>query len=81
VRQKIVSIERRPALLLPRPLLRALGLSEGSAVELRLDTERARIEIAPVVSPHASPEARRFAGRVEEFIERHRRALERLAKG
>ena len=78
MRQKIVSIDQRPALLLPCSLLRALGLAEGSGVELRLDAARSRLEIRPLAAPHASPAARRFAQRVEEFIDRHRRALQRL---
>lgn len=80
MRQKILSVGRRPAVFLPRQMVRDLGLREGSAVEVRLDPRSARIEIVPVAEPAASAEARRFMERVDAFIERHRRTLERLAR-
>lgn len=61
-------------------MLRDLGLSEGSVVEVRLDRKDGRIEIVPVAGALASAQARRFMERVDRFIERHRRTLERLAR-
>ncbi len=80
MKQKIVSIGRRPAVVLPRSLLRELGVSEGSAVDVRLDTSRGRIEITAVAEPLLKAEVRRFVTQVDRFIERHRRTLERLRR-
>jgi len=80
MRQKILAVGRRPAVLLPRLMLRQLGLREGAEVEVRMDSRGARIEIMPVAGPQASAETRRFMERADSFIERHRRTLERLAR-
>ena len=80
MKQKIVSIGRRPAVVLPRSLLRELGVDEGSAVDVRLDTGRGRIEITAVAEPLLKAEVRRFVTQVDRFIERHRRTLERLRR-
>lgn len=65
---------------LPKEAIEALGLEEGSQVELDVDAEEGKVVIHP--KRHAArgvdPE---FAQQVSEFIEEYRPALEKLAEG
>ena len=80
VKQRILSFGGRLAIPLSRPILRELGLAEGSIVEVRLDVKGRRIEMTPIAEPRARAEVRQFVHRVDDFIARHKRALERLAQ-
>lgn len=63
---------------LPKEILEALGLEEGSEVTVTEDRRRARIVITPrsVKLPGVDEE---FVAQVSDFIERYRPALEALA--
>lgn len=63
---------------LPPESLEALGLQEGSEVEIQEDRARRRIVITPRETdlPGIDEE---FARQVSDFIERYRSALEALA--
>jgi len=67
------------AVELPEADLAKLGLTEGSAVEVRYDEQAGRLVVSPAnaVAPGISAE---FADQVASFIEEYRPALEALAK-
>jgi hypothetical protein len=79
-KQRIHFTGRRASILLSPHLLRQIGVGEGGVVEVRLSDDASHLEVVPVSGPILSAEAKRFAARVDAFIERHRRTLERLAR-
>lgn len=64
---------------LPKDVLEAVGLDEGSEVVISGDRKRRRIVITPkaVDLPGVDEE---FANQVSDFIDKYRPALEALAK-
>jgi len=65
---------------LPREAIEALGVEEGSQVELDIDAEQGRVVIQPRRYPARGVD-QEFARQVSEFIEEYRPALEKLAEG
>jgi putative addiction module antidote len=63
---------------LPREMLEAVGLEEGSEVVISADRKRRRIVVTPKAIDLSGIDEE-FAGQVAEFIERYRPALEALA--
>lgn len=64
---------------LPRESLDLLGLSEGSELEVQIDSDGGRIILSPV-QPDLGGINATFARQLDEFIEQYRPALEVLAK-
>lgn len=65
---------------LPKDTLDALGLAEGSEVDVELDRQGGRIIIRPTMEPPLPGVDQEFARQVTDFIERYRPALEALAR-
>jgi antitoxin MazE len=65
---------------LPREAVEALGISEGSEVDLTVDRDQAQVVITAKGYAIAGVDER-FATQVNEFIEQYRSALEKLAEG
>jgi antitoxin MazE len=65
---------------LPRDAVEALGISEGSEVDLTVDRDQAQVVITAKGYTIAGVDER-FATQVNEFIEQYRSALEKLAEG
>ncbi len=66
-------------LSLPREALHSLGLSEGSDVQLSLDSNNNSIVITPYIQPVLPGLDADFARQVEDFIAQYRPALEALS--
>ncbi len=64
---------------LPRATLAALGLSEGSELEITLDVEAGQIVLSPLRPPADDIDAT-FARQLDDFITQYRPALEALAR-
>ncbi len=64
---------------LPRATLAALGLSEGSELEITLDVEAGQIVLSPL-RPTAGDIDATFARQLDDFIAQYRPALEALAR-
>ena len=64
---------------LPKEMLDALQIVEGSEVAVELDTARQQIVIAPLGSATEGVDAA-FACQVADFIDTYRTALESLAQ-
>lgn len=64
---------------LPKDLLEALGMREGTDVSVELDRQNGQIMIRPAQLPVAGDLSEEFARQVSEFIEQYRPALEALA--
>ena len=64
---------------LPKEMLDALQIVEGSEVAVELDTARQQIVIAPLGSATEGVDAA-FARQVADFIDTYRTALESLAQ-
>jgi putative addiction module antidote len=65
---------------LPKEILEALGVSDGSDVSVELDRPNEQILIRPSRMPIAAGLDEEFARQVSEFIEQYRPALDALAK-
>lgn len=66
---------------LPGDALEFLHIHEGAEVEVNLDRDNHQIVLKPVEIPLAAAGIdAKFAHQVDEFIERYRPALEKLAK-
>jgi putative addiction module antidote len=65
---------------IPRDILDELHLSEGEDVSVELDTQQRQIVISPVEKAIATGIEETFAQQVDDFIEKYRPALEKLAK-
>ncbi len=64
---------------LPREVLDALHIGEGSDVSLEVDEAQRRLIIMPSEPPSAEIDEE-YARQVSQFIERYRPALEALAR-
>jgi antitoxin component of MazEF toxin-antitoxin module len=64
---------------LPREIIAALGLSEGSELDVELDAAAGRIILTPRQSPAGDVDAT-FARQLDDFIAHYRPALEALAR-
>jgi putative addiction module antidote len=67
------------AVTLPPDAMSKMGLSEGSEVDIDLDTERGVLLVTPS-DRHLADIDPEFARHLAEFVERYRPALEALAK-
>jgi len=65
---------------LPKDLLEALGMRDGTDVSVELDRQNGQIMIRPAQLPVAGDLSEEFARQVSEFIEQYRPALEALSK-
>lgn len=65
---------------IPKDILDELQLSEGGDVSVELDMQQRQIVISPVEKAIARGIDETFARQVDDFIEKYRPALEKLAK-
>jgi antitoxin MazE len=83
MRRKICTIGNSRGVSLPVEALEKLKLAVGSEVEVSVDEEHGRIVIEPILSLETEfPEGidTNFVAQVNEFIERYRPALKKLAE-
>jgi putative addiction module antidote len=64
---------------LPKDMLEALGVRDGTDVSVELDRQNRQILIRPADRPVAGDLSEEFGRQVSEFIEQYRPALEALA--
>ena len=77
--RKIFRTGNSTVVSLPKEMLDALKLAEGSEVSVELDTEQGHIIIAPSPTAAEGVDAA-FAKQVADFIEQYRPALDALAR-
>ena len=79
--RKIFKTGNSLVLSLPKDMLEALHLSNGTGVNVELDQSQRKIVISPIEQPLASSGVdEAFARQLDDFIDRYRPALEELAK-
>lgn len=67
-------------LSLPREALQSLGLTDGSDVQLELDSLRNSIVITPYVQPIVPGVDADFSRQVDDFIAHYRPVLDELSR-
>ncbi len=80
MRRKLFKSGNSVVVSLPRALLQALSLKEGSEVSVSLDREGGAMIVTPSTKAFPGVDAE-FVRQVAEFVEQYRRALEALASG
>jgi putative addiction module antidote len=79
MRRKVLRAGNSLVVSLPREAIEVLGLSEGSEVDLKVDSKQAQVVISARSRPMPKVDEV-FARQVNEFIAHYRPALEELAK-
>ncbi|MDJ0753514.1 MAG: AbrB/MazE/SpoVT family DNA-binding domain-containing protein [Ardenticatenaceae bacterium] len=79
MKRKVFKVENSLVVSLPKDAIQALGLYEGSEIEVTIDSQGQRLIIEPI-QPEISAIDAPFAEQLEDFINRYRSALEALAK-
>ncbi len=78
--RKLFKTGNSTVLSLPKDVLEALQIQDGSQVDVLLDEPNQQIIIRPVEEPPIVGVDIEFARQVSEFIDLYRPALEELAK-
>ena len=78
--RKIFKTGNRVVVSLPKEMLEALKIQDGSKVDVLLDQPNRQIIIRPIEGLPIAGIDTDFARQISEFIEKYRPALEKLAK-
>ena len=77
--RKVFRTDNSMVISLPREMLEALALGEGSELDVALDAAAGRIVLSPLRPPADDIDAT-FARQLDDFITQYRPALEALAR-
>lgn len=78
--QKIIQVGKSAAVTLPRAFLKKVGWRIGSTIEVAADDASGEVHIRPVGKRSRRGLSPEFLAWSQDFVERYRPALEKLAR-